>query len=701
MSGAPDPAPAPDRVPGTPTSPRTLWLTQVPRPVAKDDIGIVLDAAWTPDAETAAAGRLLPVRDDVARLFAWFDPITETSTALDAWAVASGVVEALTIGETSIWYNRRLRHWLWLQERVVWAHLLRSLLDEHHPTAIVCGPGTDEALVDVARLMAAAGGLPIRLEGEPVPSDVAEPDDATGAPATPDDSAPSDEPAPDGASSLAARPTVVAAAAAGPGRRSPIARLVARIRRVLGGGRAPAKASVAEVRRQEVLRMNALLEERLARLAAEEGGRLLVVLNHHAQRIETPAGPRMLNPYLGSVADRLAGTVLDPILLDWRLKGSRRPAWDRLRAPGAERLLSQDAVHLGDAAADPTSAERAALTSARIRALRVPIPMCGIDLGPALAEHVGGTAERWMPGKERAVARLGRLIARLHPAGILIADEYHRQDWMEAARAAGVPLFAIQHGTIYHHHNGYIHAERPPQLRLPRRTYVYGRWERDLLLHGSVYRDDEVMAGGSPRLDLYRPDAVDRDAARAELGVAPGDRVLVLSGTYGAIYRRFHYPVVLARVFDRPHPGIHLVVKQHPAEADEGPYRAVVEGVARARGFAPPPITVVRDVDLYRLLRAADAHLGIHSTVLTEAVFVGTPNLLATSVVGGDLLDYVASGVALPVVDGGDLAAAMDAAASGAITAEARAAFIASHYEPGSATERIASDLLGLLAAGA
>jgi hypothetical protein len=223
---------------------------------------------------------------------------------------------------------------------------------------------------------------------------------------------------------------------------------------------------------------------------------------------------------------------------------------------------------------------------------------------------------------------------------------------------------------------------------------VFGQWERTRLVHDSVYRDDEVVVAGSPRLDLYRAEAVDRDAVRAECGVAPGDRLVVLSGTWGEIYRRFHYPVVLARLFDRPLPRVHLVVKLHPAEPDEGPYRAVIEGVAAARGFAPPPITVVQDVDLYRLLAAGDAHLGIHSTVLTEAVSVGTPNLLATGILGGDLLDYVEGAVALPVTSGEELLAALDDASTGAITADARAAFLAYHFEPGSATERIAGDLL-------
>jgi hypothetical protein len=181
---------------------------------------------------------------------------------------------------------------------------------------------------------------------------------------------------------------------------------------------------------------------------------------------------------------------------------------------------------------------------------------------------------------------------------------------------------------------------------------------------------------------------------RAELGIAPGDRLVVISGTWGLTYRQFHYPLSLARLMDRPLPRVHLVVKLHPREPDEGPYRAVIEGVAAANGFPAPPITVVRAIDLYRLLGAADAHLGIHSTVLTEAVAAGTPNLLADTLAGADLLGYLPAGVALPIRNGAELLAALDAAAAGAIGEPARRAFLDDHFEPGDASGRIASGLL-------
>ena len=170
--------------------------------------------------------------------------------------------------------------------------------------------------------------------------------------------------------------------------------------------------------------------------------------------------------------------------------------------------------------------------------------------------------------------------------------------------------------------------------------------------------------------------------------------MIVLSGTWGHQQRRFHYPIALAQLFDGPLERVHVVVKLHPSEKDEGPYRAIIEGLATAGGFAPPPVTVVQTIDLYRLLAAADAHLGIHSTLLTEAVATGTPNLLATGLAGADLLGYVDAGVAVPVRTGADMLAVLDRPRGEVLREADREAFLALHFEPGDASRRIADDLL-------
>ena len=71
-------------------------------------------------------------------------------------------------------------------------------------------------------------------------------------------------------------------------------------------------------------------------------------------------------------------------------------------------------------------------------------------------------------------------------------------------------------------------------------------------------------------------------------------------------------------------------------------------------------MTLVKAIDLFDLLRAADAHLGVYSTVLTDAVAAGTPNLIVASLEGTDLLGYVEASVARPVGSGADLLAALE-----------------------------------------
>lgn len=639
---------------------RTLRFVPEAPGAGPDDrtVVVVLDSTWTATGDLAATDRVIGIRGVGGRLLAERDLIAETAARLDDWAAASGVVDRLVVEGTSMWFYIRLSVWVWLQQRILWTAIVDSLVRDIDPATIECDPGTDEAIVEAARLIAARDG---RSFVGPVADRSANPVATAQAPA--------------------------ASASASASFERFARRGIGRVRRILGGGR-----SATEMPSGLALRRRAMAE-RLDRLAAEPG-RLLVVLEHIRQRIETPGGPREVNPYLGAVVDALRGTPLDPIEIDLKARVDDDAWWDRLDAPDGARLLPGTVTaHAGGGSPDVPAEPWVAA----VRSIDTRVEVHGIDVGPALVDRVAELAEHWMPAKARAIGNLRALIRRLRPAGVLLADEYHRQDWVTAARAEGVRVAAIQHGMIYRGHNGYIHRDRPATLALPDRTYVFGDWERDVLLEASVYRPDEVVVSGSPRLDLAET-APDPDPAdvRAALGVRDGDRLVVLSGTYGPVYRRFHIPYALDRLLDRPWPNVHLVVKQHPGEKDRGPYEALVRGIAAARGFAPPPVTVVQHIDLYRLLRAADAHLGIHSTVLTEAVVTGTRNLLADTLMSSDLLGYVEAGVATPVRDGGGFLAALDDPVGPSDTA--RRAFLERHFRPGSASRRVRDDLLGWLA---
>ena len=579
---------------------------------------VVLDTAWTPDrgAETES---VVGLRDVADRVLADRDFLAESAARLDEWATASDIVATMSVEGTSFWYQGRVRHGLWLHERLLWLALVDDQVRRAGPSAIECEPGCDGGLVAVAELVAARDGIAFRAAGVST---------AAPAPAAPLRTS-SDDP-----------PVAGAATQRAPATRSGILR---RLRRRL----------MDRVRPSDAVRRRRFVADRLAALS-KDPGRLLVVETHARQRVETATGPRFMNAYLGPVIDRLRGTALDPLEVEVRTRLNDAATWTRFSASGSERVLPGDVIWTTTTADDPVDLQaRAGAVADAVAGAGTPLPVSGVDLGPAMAHRVAGQVRETFARNLHAVSRLRLIIGRLRPSLILMADEYHRQDWLTAARLEGVPTVAIQHGMIYRWHNGYMHRDRPDQLALVDRTYVFGQWERRLLLEHSVYRDDEVRVGGSPRLDLAGPrPAAERDQVRAELGVATGDRLVVVSGTWGPIYRQFHFPIALANLIDRPLPGVHLVVKLHPGERDEGPYRAVIEGVAAAQGFEPPPVSVVQSVDLYRLLRAADAHIGLQSTVLTEAVATGTLNLLAVTSPASDLLGYVEAGVAIPVRTG-------------------------------------------------
>ena len=605
---------------------------------------VVTDESWT--APVDAAGDVLVLRDLIVGASARRDLLAESMNRLDAWAEGTEVIAASTVDGLSAWYHRRLHLWRWLHERLAWLAILELLLADPEVTSIVID-GDEPVLAEMAQLIASERNLKVQLQ--PMAADL-----------------------PDADPKPAQRRT------------SPTARL----------RRLPDRLRTA-LRR-------ARIDRRFRRLAAEPSRLLVLVSPGDRQVISTADGPRERNPFLDPVIDALAGSALEPIVLELG-ETTDGADWARLAAPAGARTLPGEL--LATRFSRPGDIETSARVEAavqRVEAISAPLHVGQLDLGTLVRAEVVRGIRGALAGRLRDLPRMRRLLRRLHPAGILLVNEYGRPEWLAAANAEGIPSAAVQHGIIHRYHVGYLYPDRPPELILPTRTYVFGEYEGRLLTSASVYRADEVVVAGSPRLDLVadrEPDpnvrAATRVAVRRELGVADGDRLVVVSTTAAAVLTRFGVIPALGRLFDGPLPNVHFVIKLHPAETDGTRYERLIQGIAAARGRPAPPLTVVKAIDLYRLLAAADAHLGSYSTVLTEATVLGTPNLLAAADAGGDLLDYVAAGVARPVSDGADLLRALDAGGEpGGSTGEtARSAFVSEHFQPGAAAQRIGADL--------
>ena len=527
---------------------------------------VVLDAAWTPEPGD---------RPDVVSIRPWFaagleahDLFADSLALIDRWGAATGAADRLLVEGVTYWFRVREPLWHWLHERLLWRYALAAL-EGSAPFESVTAPANESALLDVLHAL----GRRVEITGEPDPDQAAGGARATMSPMSDDDPL-----------------------------RTALRGVVRRLR--------PKRETPATAERR---RRNALLDERVAMLASLPGPRIVVLtLPGSFQHIGGVGGTRR-DPNLGSVIPKLHEAGLEPIVVGIGMNRKREEDWSA--AESDDRLLP--GYLLASRWGRPEDDDRAAaVTRAVIGGVDamppVTLDLDGLDIAPAFVAALRSLLERLIDTEIHQLARVERLIEELAPAALLMSQEGHRTPWLMAAARAGVPTFALQHGVLYATHPGYP-DRRDPRLIVPSRTFVFGEYERRVLEAGA-YDRGEVIVSGSPRLDLDAsadgaegnrtdPEA-ERLAVRAELGVAEGDRLLVVSTVHTPFVRRSHLAHMLEACLGGPLPTVHIVIKQHPGERDEGPYRDLLDGLAQAGGYAPAPISVVRDIDLYRLLRA-------------------------------------------------------------------------------------------------
>ena len=593
---------------------------------------IVLDPAWTP--APGDPPEIRPVRDLFAGIVQRHNLFDESLALLDAWAVAAGAADRFSSGGVTWWFHARSFLRLDVHEMLVWHHVLEDLAAEG-PFDRIAVPSRRRALLAVARATAAAGGIAVVTQREFVPLRVLVEDLAR-----------------------------------------PVLDVLLKIRR---HGRRIVDPRFA--------RRAGQLSRRIDALASEPGSILALVRALSFHVIDDGAGSARDDPYVAPVLRRLdAGrpVVRVAIGLDHR----RIADWGAIS--GDEHLVPFSMV---EHRFPPSASERreAAMVASGIAGLRrIPLLVGGVDLGPAFTKRVAGQA-RWFTRQRLAMGSAERFMVHLGVTVVFTGWESARTSWLGAASRSGIPSVAVQHGVIYHNTPDYCRPAHPALVK-PDVTCVFGEYERELLIREGRYDPGAVVATGSPRSDPRKastpmsPD--ERASTRRALGIADGDRVLVVSTARHAVGDEIHSMAMVGRLLDGPLPGVHVIFKLHPEEQVHDHYGELLAGLARAGGYAPPRVSMIRDIDVYRLLRIADAHLGQYSTVLTDAVLTGTPNMIAVGQAWADVIGYVDAGVATPVTSVDDVRAFMSDPRPA--TPEARDRFLEAHYRDGDAASRIA-----------
>ena len=216
-----------------------------------------------------------------------------------------------------------------------------------------------------------------------------------------------------------------------------------------------------------------------------------------------------------------------------------------------------------------------------------------------------------------------------------------------AAREAGVPSFAVQHGIMYPHYYSHEHAPDEvggdePSVPLPTKTAVFGSLAKELLVTRGHYPEDRIVITGSPKFDalVRAAEGYDREAVRRALAVPEGEKFLVLASRWTAVGPVFAELVAAVEALD----GVWLFIKPHQAEST-GPYDDVLTRARPARCQMLPA-----ERNLLELLFASDALVTVDSFASSEALVLGRLVLVVN--LPNHLGALVEKGVALGVARG-------------------------------------------------
>ena len=610
-------------------------------PAAPGTRVVVLDPAWTP--APGARGDIEPIRPIVRDVAAEVDVIHDSLAALDAWAAAARLPDAFVADGVTWWYRARMLLRWDVHELVLWRLVLRRLLAQ--PVDRIDLPGARPLLATAVRMGVHGGRPTMHLTGTPT---------------------------------LAERARQLARSG-----RLEVGRLR---RRLTGPNRATGRRLATAMER------TATMERRLLAIGRDRGGVVGLVWPRAFQVMRKGGTERRADPYLSGTLERLAADGVRRVMIGLGLDVRRDEDWAILEAD--EWLLPERFLTERVGAAPPPEPQ-SDLREHIARSAMVRCLVDGADLAPSLAGLVGEYAGPWLDHQRHVLRTAVGALEALRPDALFLDREGSRTAWLAAASRLGVRSVAVQHGMIYPDNPEYFQAPHQSLAR-PDVTCVFGEYERDLLVGSAGFSPDAVAVTGSPRpvaVGSRDGAATERASLRAQLGIADGDRMLLVSVAHNFLLGELLSFAALERVLGGPLPGVRIVVKLHPQDEAPSRHREFLEDLARAGGYETPRISVLQGFDLFPLLRAADAHLGQYSTVLSDAVVAGTPNMVIVGHRNANAIDYVAAGVATPVGSVDEVRAFL--ADPPPLDPVARQRFLDAHYRSGDATERLAAILRG------
>jgi hypothetical protein len=253
--------------------------------------------------------------------------------------------------------------------------------------------------------------------------------------------------------------------------------------------------------------------------------------------------------------------------------------------------------------------------------------------------------DQWVTRRLRRFAANKRvyrsILGRVGPSFVLVADPGEHA-LVAAAKEQGSTVLELQHGIADASNASYAwpSGARPhrPRMPIPDRLLLYGEhWRRDL--DGDGFWGDSLRVVGSPRLDRYRQQTVNRSRDVCTI-------VFTTQGLDTVAVSRFLRDGLGQLI---PQVPLRLFVKLHPIyDADPKPYLDVL---APFREHVEV-LTAREGPSTFELLQRANLHLSIASASHYDAVGLGVPTVI---------LPFSTHDIVLPMVRAGNASLARTA----------------------------------------
>ena len=317
----------------------------------------------------------------------------------------------------------------------------------------------------------------------------------------------------------------------------------------------------------------------------------------------------------------------------------------------------------------------------------------GIPLGEAAKGRFFYMFTLLFPEVVKHIERAYEILDREKPGAIVLADDSSitERSFALAARARGVPT--IQ--TTYSYYSSSSVVGSIDQ------TAAWGPAVKDFLVeHGLAPKDGIQITGNQvSEAERLRVASLSKADILKKLGVGEGKSVVFFAS------QAVHPPAITVELYDwllqcvyvavKQLPEYHFIVKLHPGEEFDSHYRC------RSK-MGIENVTLVRDWNLYELLKVCDVQVSCLSVTALEAMTMDKPVINIQLPGRGDALPYTERGAALAVRSTEELVAAIRLVLVDENTRQrlklARSRFVLDYDGPqdGLAAKRLADLALGM-----